>query len=365
MSKIAKYFALLGVQPTSSAEEIKKAYRKKAKELHPDVSSHPDAEERFKVLNEAYEMIMALKQGRRLLTYQKIQQRKQDAQARPRTKNAAAQARYEKDKAYREARMKQKKEEFERLQQTDFYRFIAASEVFLKVIRMSFPFWVSIVGGILGFVKFGIAGLVFAVAFSAPLWIVVYRYQDEVSGRRLIESFRQLVRTKYFYKVATLLVGSLLLFYPWHTVFPWQIYPIGYLIIVGMSLPFLKRLTAHEFSLRFVLLGACPFVLNFLFAMNYIFAFNPQVSTFEYSLYDTRFNLNDLTDDDFATFRQTGNIYLEGSAYDDSFWIRHFFNDQAVMSGEGTINLEFKTGLLGFPVLTDYQFGAQEAHNSE
>ena len=363
MSKIAKYFALLGVQPDSTVQEIKKAYRSKAKELHPDVSPHPDAEERFKVLNEAYEMVLALKEGRRSIVYQKVQKRREEA--RPKTRNAEAQARYEKDRAYREARMRQKREEHARMKETDFYRFMAASEVFLKLIRMSFPFWVSTLGGIFGFVKFGWPGLLFVLVVSAPLWVVVYRYQDEVSGRRLKNSFQQLIRTKYFYKVSTAIAAVLLLFYPWHTVFPWYLYPLLYLLIAGTSLPFWRRWKAHEFSPRFIIAGASPFALNFLFAINYIFSFNPNVQTYEYSLYDTRYDLRELTEDDFATFRQTGNIYLEGSAYDDSFWIRHFFNDQAVMSGKGTVHLTFKQGILGFPVLTEYEFGLLESDQGQ
>ena len=51
------YYALLGVQRDASEAEIKKAFRALARELHPDVSDHPEAEERFKQLVEAYEVL--------------------------------------------------------------------------------------------------------------------------------------------------------------------------------------------------------------------------------------------------------------------------------------------------------------------
>lgn len=51
------YYEVLGVARGASDEQIKKAFRSLARELHPDVSDDPNAEERFKEVVEAYEVL--------------------------------------------------------------------------------------------------------------------------------------------------------------------------------------------------------------------------------------------------------------------------------------------------------------------
>ena len=52
------YYQVLGVEKTSSEKEIKRAFRRLARQCHPDVNpDDPQAEERFKEINEAYEVL--------------------------------------------------------------------------------------------------------------------------------------------------------------------------------------------------------------------------------------------------------------------------------------------------------------------
>lgn len=54
---MSDYYQVLGVPRDASAEDIKKAYRKMAMKVHPDVAPGPDAAAKFKEINEAYEVL--------------------------------------------------------------------------------------------------------------------------------------------------------------------------------------------------------------------------------------------------------------------------------------------------------------------
>ena len=57
MAEKRDYYEVLGLSKGASEDEIKKAYRKMAKKYHPDINKEPGAEEKFKEINEAYEVL--------------------------------------------------------------------------------------------------------------------------------------------------------------------------------------------------------------------------------------------------------------------------------------------------------------------
>jgi len=51
------YYGLLGVAPDATTESIKTAYRRKAAQFHPDRNPEPDADAKFRAVQEAYEVL--------------------------------------------------------------------------------------------------------------------------------------------------------------------------------------------------------------------------------------------------------------------------------------------------------------------
>ena len=51
------YYEVLGVGRHASQDEIKRAYRRLARQYHPDINKSPDAEAKFKEINEAYQVL--------------------------------------------------------------------------------------------------------------------------------------------------------------------------------------------------------------------------------------------------------------------------------------------------------------------
>ena len=56
------YFSILGVKADATQEEIKRAYRQKARQFHPDLNDAPGAEDQFRLVSEAYRVLSDARQ---------------------------------------------------------------------------------------------------------------------------------------------------------------------------------------------------------------------------------------------------------------------------------------------------------------
>jgi len=59
------YYAILGVDRNAGKEDVSRAYRKLARKYHPDLNKAPEAEEKFKEVSEAYEVLKDPEKRRR------------------------------------------------------------------------------------------------------------------------------------------------------------------------------------------------------------------------------------------------------------------------------------------------------------
>lgn len=58
------YFTILGVRPNATLQQIKKAYRKKVMQYHPDRNKQPGAKAKFIEIDEAYDYLCDLRSGK-------------------------------------------------------------------------------------------------------------------------------------------------------------------------------------------------------------------------------------------------------------------------------------------------------------
>jgi len=105
---VNEYYRILDLRPGCTADEIKKAYRKKAREFHPDINQDPSAKDKFILATEAYEF---------LLTYN--QRLRRESEAFDRTMDDW--------RKYRQARSRQRarvyaQTSYMRFRNTNFYR---------------------------------------------------------------------------------------------------------------------------------------------------------------------------------------------------------------------------------------------------
>ena len=56
---LTDYYKILGLTPDSTVEDIKKAYRVKARQYHPDINHAPDAKDLFIIITEAYDFLIS------------------------------------------------------------------------------------------------------------------------------------------------------------------------------------------------------------------------------------------------------------------------------------------------------------------
>jgi hypothetical protein len=177
------YYKILRVSPSASIAEIKKAYKKRAKELHPDINKSADAHEQFVLLNEAYEY---LSQARPSATSSRP--------AGPGTTNSRSYSRQREQwmQAEREAARARAAQhaamEYEKFRQTKFYRNMNTAEDILDYVQLGFFVIIVVVVPIAATMAYGSQGIIMSVIIiivTVSWWAGVLRtFVDKAKKRK-------------------------------------------------------------------------------------------------------------------------------------------------------------------------------------
>ena len=165
---LIEYYRILDLPVNAGLNELKKAFREKAKLFHPDINHSPLAQENFIMIHTAYEMILShlLGKANRVVSYNKEEEKKMRQEKAARRAEHFAKMKYEEFKkecdAYKQSPFKWV---FQLLYYGLFYIYIFCALLFFFV-----PLWAGWSGGIFYFLiclpLFALAYFTFDMALS-------------------------------------------------------------------------------------------------------------------------------------------------------------------------------------------------------
>ncbi len=349
--QIERLYALLGVEPGVSSEELKKAFRRKAKEMHPDRSKDPDAHEKFLALNEAYDFLSKLVSsenpsegsGEHVEDLYKTWEQKERQRVRQNVKDHlkkkySGNIRYINDPVY----------EALEIVFVHFTFLLALFSVLILPVILIYTF------GSTG-IMMSVFANVFLLLFTMSAARNLHRLNLKVFGR----SIALLLNTKPV-RTGLLLLFNAVIFFSIgvNTLIDLTHLFIGYTItsLVAVFIVLLKKHSTNSkvtsYDVYFWSLSAAPSVISILLTVNYVFSSSPVSETYTYSAH-TR---NSYVEGGMSHKRKSGLIELENSTYSSYAGIRLFING-IDLSDQGTITYTIERGLLGYKVATGFKLG--------
>jgi len=339
-SSILEYYQILGVDQQATAEEIKTAYRKKAKQFHPDRNKNTAAHHDFILLNEAYEHLIHLKKNKKekekVVDYDEWF-RQERAKSRRRAE-AYAQMRYE--EYLKSAR----------------YQDASSWEIVFSYLYYFFAMVTLIVLPVVATIIYGMRGLGISLcimALTSPLIVDAVRNKPKVDFRRFFKACLHISKTGTFWAgVLTLFNVFLILRVGFQTLLPlketFTNYALSILAMFVVTKWIIKPGTA--FRRNFYIFCLTPFLINLLFLVNFVFSRNPTQETYAFYPVYQRSR---------GGMQKSTLINLENDVYSRYLGIRVFWSLDA-MARHDRVTYTFKEGRLGVRVMTDYKFETTE-----
>ncbi|MEO8148632.1 MAG: J domain-containing protein [Bacteroidia bacterium] len=340
-NSINTYYRILGVTANATVNDIKRAYRSKAKELHPDKNRSEDANEQFILLTEAYECLINLSSGKTKTIQSSTSYTTWQEESREETRERARQ--------YADM-------QFEEFAKTDYYnKTEAVYTVFEHFFFFSAIFILLL--PLLGYIFKGSMGLfvgLFITFITVQYWADIFKEKTSINFKSLLQSIIVIVKTKSFqYSIMTLANLYFLFRYALNTQLTFLSF--GLILLVLYLLVYLatyyKASVLKYFSKTAIFLCLAPAIFNLFFFCNFIFSTNPTFEKYIF-VHEQRWYG---TSQSGARLEKIAYIDLENNKYDDYKLFRMFFDFDA-MEYKSEITYKFEDGLFGLRVLKSYEF---------
>jgi hypothetical protein len=348
-----EYLDILGVSPNASMEEIKKAYRRQAKLLHPDVNKSTNAHAQFVLLNEAYEYFQQLKSGKIKITYASPTYTGSNSKKYG-THKAAAEKKYqgwgesEQEKARQRARYYASKK-YAEFENSPEYK--SAEAMFSLLEQFTYIFAIIFVLSIpvLGYALFEFWGLLtglIAIGITIPAWLPVLRQQMPLNWNEFTNSIKLIIKTKTFAILFSLLITFFVFFnIAMNTLIPLYIIVLLFISfwIIAIWINGIEKLKNYP---SFLKISPLPILLNLFFIINYFFSSGLTTESYYYETMKQPSN--------WGGSQSSSMIYIAGDVYEKYAGLR-IFSDYRELEDNNVVIFNFETGFFGIRVMKNYQ----------
>ncbi|MEO0405397.1 MAG: J domain-containing protein, partial [Bacteroidota bacterium] len=309
-----EYLKILGVTKEASVDELKTAFRKKAKELHPDVNPAPNAKEQFILLTEAFEYLQHVKTER---VYN--ESKKGYSQARRPYRNYAEWERFERHKARRRAEYHAKMNQ-KQYEESEHYNYKQLGNALADLMSFGFLIFIFLVVPIIGFSRGtkGIVGTVIIIFATVPVWAqLVLRDRQKFKLSEIKMTFKAIVESPIVHLALCIAINIFLLSFAFKTLMKLELMVIFYALPMAIVWLFSLRMKKTKLK-RLVLFGAAPFLISCFFFVNYSFSSNPVSEKYSFKNVTQKNNR--------GGYQETTMINLKDDAYKEYVLIRVFFS---------------------------------------
>jgi hypothetical protein len=323
-----RYYDILGIPANAGTDAVRRAYRLKAKTLHPDRNPSAQAHEEFILLNEAYDAIMDRLSGKSQPaagnSYEDELNRQREASRR---------------RAAEYARMK-----YAQFVQSDHYRSIHALNILLDYILMCTGMFLLLGIPLAAPLLLGWKGLMISVVFAAvtyPLTIRLVSLVRNSDSQTFWRALNDLLRSKRFLLGACTLFNVLVFFrIALNTLIPLSTILFLYILPAMLLHQALRKIMGRQRRLKRYFLSFCamPFLFSILLCTNYFFSGNEYSETIA-----------------LAKRQESTLVRLKDNAYDEYAGMR-LFSSYEMITHSNQVTYYFAEGLLGFRVVKGYRF---------